>query len=308
MPNVLALRAGLGAIIVIVVEAAIWKIVGDLSGRLLAVTVILGVIALLNLKLAERRPYRRRFDIASWGLVGLYVVVVALAALWAVTENADFRAEPRVVFNSSPVRDRMTMFGFRWGPIVNGPISPIPFLIYLQVTNLQAYPAQIVDFSAEIAHHRFGPWWHLPTIALTEGQIYLVGFPGLVASGDKLLFPRGTYLLATPVDPSLLARSILITPDLLFENEVKRPIRPHESVKGWVAFDHARDYEVFRGPGVYFRVTISDSAGVTARSVFPTPIGARGSGELGAPTLTPNGTVRNLSSSRIAPYTEFVIK
>jgi hypothetical protein len=294
----------------IAVEYGVLSLIEDAPVAVKLSTIAIGVLGLLALQFEKtlRKWHRHLFVSVLIGLAVIYVGTVGLG--WYL--RSPFSAEVRIVINSSPVKDKLTMFVVGHGGLVGRDglvqqiVSPIPFLLYAQVTNLENVPSNITDYSVEVSSYRFGPWHPLPSISLRSCDLYVIGVdvgpPGLGPPGKSLRFSRGSYLLATPPAAKYLASGDLLKPDHLLESELGHNIQPHDHVEGWAAFDHADNFMVFRSKSIYFRITVRDSAGLEGSTVSKIPVFSNESSDTTMATFTRLGLVRDLSDDPILPY------
>jgi hypothetical protein len=225
------------------------------------------------------------------------------------TTTPPFRAEVRTVMNSSPVGGRLTDFVVAYGPPSSGFVSPVPFLMHIQVANLQNIRSTITEYAVEIGLGDKGPWHSLPPISLATCELYYLSnleHPS-PAVGGGLGLPEGSFIFRTPRDPSYLSTAIQLKPNRILEDELRRDIEPHNSIQGWAAFDRADGkVTVFEGQNIFFRITVNDSAGVSGSTILRMPLGSR-KGERIADTrrgtLLQTGVVRDLHNCQLRPYT-----
>jgi hypothetical protein len=225
------------------------------------------------------------------------------------TTTPPFRAEVQTVMNYSPVGRQLTDFVVAYGPASIGFVSPVPFLMHIQVTNLQNIRSAITEYVVEIGLGDKGPWHSLSPISLTDCELYYLSnlkHPS-PAVGGGLRLSEGSYIFRTPRDPSNLTTAIQLKPNRILEDELGRDIEPHNSIQGWAAFDKADgSVTVFEGQNIFYRITVNDSAGVLWSTILRMPLGSR-KGERIADTrlgtLLQTGVVRDLHNRQLRPYT-----
>lgn len=292
----------------VVLEAYIWTQMTYLPIWFLNITAIL---AALTIVLPNVEPHiqgygSNLFKVFARTIPVAFVVSLLLAFFGApFFRPPPFRTEVRTLFNSSPVRRDLTVFVVAHA--IPTRISPIPFFMYLEMTNLQNVPSHITEYSLAIGRcHLYGLWctWYpLPTISLESSKLFALATANAPPRSTQIttLVAPGHYLLATPVPRRYLAFARLQQPDHIFEVELHRTIPAHETISGWAAFDHSKGFDIFTGP-VSFRFFVRDSANVEDVTVSQIPPNELTGSSLAS--LTSTGVIQDLSAYPFEPYTK----
>jgi len=196
------------------------------------------------------------------GTVGALLVGRAVWVWGHASTPPPFRAEVRAAAihdATGPLGLFMVAYQSMYGPT----ISPVGYLLNLQVANLQDVASTIVSYSVDVGREPNGPWQKLAPIPLEETSLYAAGI--VSAGSGRIGFPRGAYRLATPITREDLKHAALLAPSPTFNAQLANALAPHGTISGWAAFD-STTHEAGRVQD-YFRVTLRDSANVTLSSV-----------------------------------------
>jgi hypothetical protein len=300
----------------VVLEAYVWTQMAYLPVWFLNITATLAALTILlpNLEPRFRGRGARLFHIVSAAIPVRFVISILLGFFGEpFFRSPPFRTEARTVLNSSPIRKQLTPFVVTHGNPSRPTVSPVPFLIYLEVVNLQSVPSRISDYSVAIGRCYLYGWWckwyPLPTIPLESSALFFLlpnRAPNRTSLQNKpiIWLPTGSILLAPPEKPEYLASALLLQPDRLFDTELHRTIPSHETIAGWAAFDHSQGFKVFKGPNVYFRISVRDSAGIENVTVYRTPLYSNELMSTTMATLTLTGIGRDLRHLSVESYTK----
>lgn len=192
-------------------------------------------------------------------------------SLWFHTnEIGESKPTFGVEVRSSLVSDSgpLTLFMVGYPSMFGNTASPIFYLSYIQITNLQDVSRIINDFQVAVSKEREGPWEELIPIPLPSSTLYQLGVATPSPKIVKLAI--GTFRLATAItkEDMKLAAVVQVSPAL--ESEIANPIQPHETIRGWVALDSLR--RVGLSPGqIYFRIKLRDAANKSGTYVAELP-------------------------------------
>lgn len=240
------------------------------------------------------------------------LVVVATGILffrggwWLLEKNLppakdllSFSAEVRsaCVSDSGP----LTLYMVTYPSLFGETASPVLYLTFMQVTNLQDVASTISEFRVAVSKEPEGPWEDLVPIPLATTSLYVLGKSP--ASPKVLALGRGTYRLGTPMTTNDMKNAALLLANPILESEFARPIQPHSPISGWVALDSLRHVGLTPGQ-IYFRVTIHDTANKGGKYVVPLPIRSPGesSMDVNTGTLQVTGVNADISSYHVKYY------
>jgi hypothetical protein len=305
-------KAALTATALVVLEAGVWTQVGYLPHWLFVLTMVFAALTFIVVNFEVLLcPYVPRVygAITKTTIVG-FVVVLVLAFVWGSEFGMKpFRGEVHAVINSSPVKDKLSFFEALCGDPTAG-VSPVIFLMNITVANLQNNPDKINEYSVEASYHPYLPWtWHpLPAIPLNTCKLYSIGPNGPLRTWTSpvkaLEFPKGSYLIATPIKKEFLSSALWFVPDQTLETALDRDIPAHTTTRGWAAFGAPQHYMVFSGQGVFFRVILRDNAGESISTVMQTPLCCKGTVDTYLGYLVPGREVVDLSNATVKPFGE----
>jgi hypothetical protein len=149
-------------------------------------------------------------------------------------------------------------------------ISPVFYLVYLQITNAQDVPSTILHYSVSVSAKKTGPWENISPIPLMGRTLFFTRPPDNKQIGNATIsFGRGAYRLATKTVKENLTHAVRVAPRPLLEEELRQAIPAHIPVIGWAAFDSKKHTgDIARN---YFRITVKDSANITSTSISELP-------------------------------------
>jgi hypothetical protein len=201
-----------------------------------------------------------------------------------------------------PISLFMVLYPSRHGPTA----SPVNYLMYLEVVNRQDYQITIDAYSVAISKRYYSLWWHdLPPIPLTERPVYALGVPeGGKPDPNPIWFPRGTYFMGEyPNGEQQLHYARMITLAPQFDAEIRNPIKAHETIKGWAAFDRPNDDSgMVDVLDKFLKITIRDSAGAISQTVVNSPIPLGSEMDTSTAIMQPTTTETDLSSCYLKFY------
>jgi hypothetical protein len=128
-------------------------------------------------KLIRFRNARPMGSLLTFVLLGVSVGGVGGLSLWVwlwrQTESESFRAEVRSGFVSDA--GPLTSFMVSYQSMFGDTVSPIFYLTYFEITNLQDVPSRISEFKVAAAKTKRGDFEELIPIPLTSTRLYWVG-------------------------------------------------------------------------------------------------------------------------------------
>ena len=223
-------------------------------------------------KLIRFRNTRPMGSLLTFLVVGVSIGGVAGLSLWVwlgrQTESESFRAEVRSGFvsDAGPLTSYMVAYQSMFGDTV----SPIFYLTYFEITNLQDVPSRISEFKVEAAKTERGDFEELIPIPLTSTRLYWVG-PNSATQPKRLMLNRGTYRLGTQPARDEMKTAMLVIPPAVLQTRMAQTIPPHDSINGWAAFD-SRQHRGLSPGQIFFRITVRDTAGKRQTNVIPLPL------------------------------------
>jgi hypothetical protein len=149
-------------------------------------------------------------------------------------------------------------------------VSPVFYLSYLQIENLQDAPDTINDLTISVSKEPEGPWEDLVPMDLgtSTHTLFTLGSRGPVSPKFLKLF--GTMRFAKPMTNDDLKFAAIVKAEPAMEVVISKPIPPHTPIRGWVALHSLR--HVGLSPGqIYFRVKLSSTAKGQQRYVAELP-------------------------------------
>ena len=226
-------------------------------------------VGLTLLHLHYRHGYKRKQKIGratislfTAAILSFMIAIVDLAMEAAPNVADPFRAEVRAAMIHDALGP-LSLFMVGYNSMYGRTASPVVYLVYLQVVNLQDVPSTIANYSVAVSDNETGPWGDLVPIPLVSSDLYALGTnqPG----HGTIAFPRGAYRLGTSMQREDMTKAALMNPSPKFDVELSQPIQPHDTVRGWAAFGtRGRVGEQVRN---YFRVTLRDTADVSFASI-----------------------------------------
>lgn len=217
------------------------------------------------------------------------------------TQSNSFTVQVRsaLVSDAGP----LTMYMVAYPSMFGETTSPVLYLTYVQITNLQDIASTISEFSVSASKNPNGPWESLVPIPLTSTSLFALGIR--TPSPKNLAMGHGTYRLATPMKTTDMKYAAVLQATPTLESELTKLIQPHGAISGWVAFDS----ETHKGltPGqIYFRVNLRDTAKKGDAYVVPLPLkkGIDSSMEIANGHLLVTGQVVDISRFKVRYYSE----
>lgn len=187
-----------------------------------------------------------------------------------------FSVEVRSAFvsDSGP----LTLYMVGYSSILGPTASPVLYLAYVQITNLQDVPSTVSEFRVAVSKEAEGPWEDLVPIPLDAVTLYSLG--GKPTVPKLLSMSRGTSRLATQMKASDMKQVMLLKAEPHLALQFVRPIEPHHAVSGWVALDSLRHVGLTPGQ-IFFRIMLRDTAGKGDKYVAELPRRAPGDSAMG---------------------------
>jgi hypothetical protein len=202
-----------------------------------------------------------------------------------------------IVSDSGP----LTMYMVGYPSIYGQTASPIFYLAYIQITNLQDVTSTINEFKVAASKEPEGPWEDLVPIPLNITTLYSLGIS--TPYPKTLVMGRGTYRLATPMKTEDMKQAAILSANPTLESELTKPVQPHLPISGWIALDSLR--HVGLSPGqIYFRIRLRDTANKSGAYVVVLPISQPGesSMDINNGSLQLTGLRTDISSFHVKYY------
>jgi pimeloyl-ACP methyl ester carboxylesterase len=155
-----------------------------------------------------------------------------------------FAVEVRMV---SPGAGFFTGFWLEQGTLQNCSLTPIDDLVFLRITNVQAVPKTVVNYTLE--HESDGKWEHLKRVNLSSGYTLLTLQPGAVPGvGKTLNFPsngeaNGYPLMSISIgNVDFKQAGVMTFPifDVLIGGQT---LTQGQTIRGWAGFQSPRMVE-----------------------------------------------------------------
>lgn len=168
--------------------------------------------------------------------------------------NADVRSA--LVSDTGP----RTFYMARYPSSFGDTISPIMYLVFLQITNNVDTPKVVNDLIIAASKDPLGPWEDLKSMPMAAMKVYRLGQPKAVRVATRMVFSNGTLRLATvPPEEDLHHATVSILQPSFLQAELNKPLMQHLPVSGWIALDSLRHAGLSPGK-IYFKVTIHDAS------------------------------------------------
>jgi hypothetical protein len=136
-------------------------------------------------------------------------------------------------------------------------VSPVFYLAYIQITNLQDVPNTIDRMSIAVSKELEGPYEDLIPMGLDISTHTLYVLSGGHASPPKTLNIYGTMRFAKPMTNDDLKSAAIVRAEPAIESGLANPIPPHAPIRGWIGLHSLR--HVGLSPGqIYFRFKLFD--------------------------------------------------
>jgi hypothetical protein len=276
----------------------------DLKWRqLLAVIVLTGGVVGLGLNIKPEKPH------ANEARDGSETSPALLATRPENTPSATARApgtEPfSVDVRSAFVSDSgpLTKFMVAYPSMFGSTTSPVLYLAYIQLTNLQDVPTAVSDFKIAASKEAEGPWEDLVPIPLPSTTLYTLGVP--TPYPKNLVLGHGTYRLATAPTKGDMALAAVVDASPKLASEIAKLIQPHDTIYGWIALDSLR--HVGLSPGqIYFRIKARDAANKTGTYIVELPRKVLGdsSMDVNCGVIAISGVKANISGFHVKYYSD----
>lgn len=229
----------------------------------------------------------------------LIIIFGAYATSRKLRVNIEVRSA--LVSDSGPLTSFMVAYPSSFGQTA----SPIIYLAYIRITNLQDIPITISEFKLDASKESTGPWEELIPITLKGPKLYFLGTktPDLPPPPKMLTFGYGTFRLATIIKRENLKNATLLEVNPILESEMANPIEAHHLVSGWAAFDSRSHRGLTPGP-IYFRVNLRDTANKGGSYILslPRPTGPSIDVDVGAVFVT--GILNDISGFYVKYYSD----
>src|SRR5262249_31645366 len=125
---------------------------------------------------------------------------------------------------------QLTRFVVGYQSMFGQTVSPVFYLAYVQITNLQDVVSTVNDFKIAASKDAQGPWEDLVPIPLAQSStLYALGVKSKGGSG-ALTTPNGTTRLIDPMSKKDLKLAVVLRANPTLETELVKPIRPHSPI------------------------------------------------------------------------------
>jgi hypothetical protein len=155
--------------------------------------------------------------------------------------------------------------------------SPACLLFYVQVTNLQNVTSKINSYSTFVSDDLGSSWTPLRSIDIVHAGLFVISNQPIApheVRGD-LGVPKGTYKLATPMQPQDMKNAVPVELRPLLNVQLQKQIDSHSSIEGWIALDRLSEKFGSELPKLSYKFVFLDSAGmsdtVIVRPPMPSP-------------------------------------
>lgn len=181
--------------------------------------------------------------------------------------------------------------------------SPVFYLAYIQITNLQDVPSTISDFKIAGSKDPQGPWEDLVPIHLATTTLYALG--SATTYPKTLMMGCGTARLATAMTKENMKNAEIVEAAPSLESEIAGSIPPHSTIRGWVALDSLRHAGLSPGQ-IYFRFKMLDAANKSGTYVAELPRRYFGdsSMDLNCGTIKVSGIPADISDFHVKYYAD----
>ena len=195
----------------------------------------------------------------------------------------------------------LTLYMVAYPSIFGQTASPIFYLAFIQITNLQDIASTISEFSVYASKTPEGPWENLKPIPIASVRLFILGVR--TPSPKKVLFKHETYRLATPMTTKDMKHAALLNASPALGPKLAKPIQPHDSISGWVALDPTTHKGLTPGQ-IYFRFSLRDTANKSDNYVVPLPIKKDSSIGLDNGSIQVTGIVTDISQFKVHYYSD----
>jgi len=180
-------------------------------------------------------------------LAGVAVFILTTIAAYLVYKDSTqepYQIKIRVSIINPANKRLIARFMIGYKSASGDTISPINFILYIQIINMQTVRSKIASYRVEAAPALDGPWKQLMPIAVRGQQIYLI-------------FKRGGLTKASEIE---------FLPNSLANVLSDQSLQPHETISGWAFFERR---DVVPSAMNFFRFHIHDTAGVQTSRIVP---------------------------------------
>lgn len=269
----------------------------------------LGALSVIGVLVISILLYYHKQTASIWvTFVTIIFVALGFCLYWqaSVWKNQTASSEPfSVQVSSASVSDSgpLTLYMATYLSLFGETASPIFYLTYFQITNLQDIACTMSEFTVYASKNTDGPWEQLVPIPIPSTNLFALGIT--TPSPKRLVMGHGTYRLATTMTTKDMKHAAHLSATPALESELTKPIQPHSSIGGWVAFDSSTHKGLTPGQ-IYFRVKLRDTANITKIHVVPLPIkhGIDSSMEISNSFLTVTGQLSDISRFKVRYYSD----
>jgi hypothetical protein len=215
------------------------------------------------------------------------------------TNSQMFSVEVRSAFvsDSGP----LTLFMVGYPSIFGQTASPVFYLTYLQITNLQNVTSTINELKVAASKESNGPWEDLVPIPLGSVALYMLD--GKASTPKKLMLRHETYRLAKQMTIEGMKCAMPLSAQQVLDSELSKPIQSHGTVSGWTAFD-SRLHKGLTPGQIYFRITIRDTNNNIESNIVSLPIQPDSSIHVDAGSIFASGQVIDISRYKVRYYSD----
>jgi hypothetical protein len=233
--------------------------------------ITLACLLIIRLCLVSRKDGATSEQKLPYGLMFVLVLLVLGTVIFDYQDRRRLTDPFRVEVRTSCVSDSgpLTLYMVTYPSVFGQTASPILYLAYIQIVNLQGVPSTMNDFEVAVSKEPEGPWEDLMQIPLVGTTLYALG--SAASRPVRMSMGQGLYRFSPRPAEEMRAASLLSAEPIL-ESELGKPIPPYSPVHGWVAFDSWRHVGLTPGR-IYFRVTLRDAANKGGQYVVPLLVG-----------------------------------
>lgn len=262
---------------------------------------------ILPLELIGR--WREAVRLSFWriAIAVVFVVIVVGLGWWFRRDKGDFTfavdVRSGVTLGDGPDASPLTKFMVGYTTMFGATASPIYYLAYLQITNLQDVVRTVKELKIAASEEADGPWEELVQIPLDSVDLYSVGPVPPAPCAKRWGLKNGMYDMSGPETKEELKNAAQIKAEQVLRTELRKTMQPHASVSGWVALDFLKHVGLLPKK-VYFRVTILDTTDRGGDHVVRMPRGQEGASsmEVNNGSLLITGAYTDISGSHIKYY------
>jgi hypothetical protein len=275
---------------------------------LFGLTVLLLVFVAFSEPVYTRLSKPHQYPLSSTAIVFAALAVLCAAGWWFFivrkpeSSSAANKSPFSVAINSALVSDSgpLTMFMVSYNSMYGNTASPVFYLAYIQITNVQDAPCTLTDIAIAAAKDREGPWEELIQISPSTTTLYVLA---TTPSPMVLTGLDGTARFSSPKTKEDMKHAGVLTALPTLESEARKPIPPHTPIYGWVLLSSPLHAGLSPG-AIFFRLTLTDSE--NHQDVYitelPRRVGRRSSMEINLGTLQVLGVVSDISTFDVRYY------